>query len=206
MDSFIVVNTPAATQDLTTIATVTDEVGPAGVSNQTLARWITEASSRIAAYCDRVFGRETVTETFLFRCGECRAALFLARTPVVSIDSVTVDGRALSATDYRVDQETGRLVRMGRSGASRWGGEMTEVTYTGGYELIGTLPPAIERACLDLVSERAAAGTSARPANLKSRELPGVLTETYWVDTDGSADELPPAIAGVLGPYRRTVL
>lgn len=201
MQRYLSVVTEAATQDLTIAATVRDEIGAADVSDATLARWISEASDRIADYCDRVFGKETVTETFVLDPCESRQTLFLTRTPIVSIDSVTAGGSVLATTDYRFQAKTGALTR---TSTRHWCGVTVEVTYSGGYDLIGTLPRSIEQACLMLIADRMS--SRGRSANLKSLELPGVMTETYWVDTDGAADPLPPAVAGLVDAHRRDAI
>src|ERR1044071_9207493 len=99
---FLTVKTPATSFDLTDIDTVKDELEISGSeSDDRLARYITEASRAIATWCNRVFGKETVAETF--RNGEGLECLVLARRPVVSITSIVEDGVTLSSSDYELD-------------------------------------------------------------------------------------------------------
>ncbi len=141
---------------------------------------IDEASDTIAAYCHRVFGRETVAETLP---GTNRRTLGLSRTPLVSVASVYEDGTLLgtvSPTDFSADPagyyiEDGACSALGRDTgwyvSSIWGWDRVAydsgyisqlwrrwryaVTYTAGWvlpeEVSPTLPGGIERACVETV-------------------------------------------------------
>ncbi len=104
---------------------------------------IDEASDAIAAYCHRVFGRETVAETL---GGTNRRTMGLSRTPLVSVASVYEDGTLLgtvSPTDFDADPagyyvEDTACSALGRGMAwyssSLWGGGgWDRVAYDSGY-------------------------------------------------------------------------
>lgn len=204
MDSILTVTVAATTHDLTTLETVKDELGSPDVPDATLRRWISDASNRCADFCNRVFGKETVSEEFALDRGRYADALVLSRTPVTTVVSVTVDDTVLDTSEYRTDASSGLLYRLCQGARSIWTGCKIVVVYSGGFELLGDLPRTIEQACLILVRQRMSARM--RDPMLKSLELPGVVTETYWVDTSGNGAEMPPDAAGLLERHRRIVL
>lgn len=190
--------TAAATYNLTTLDTVRAELGLTDISDDMVMRWIAGASARIAAYCNRVFALETVRESFEFRPGESANALRLSRTPVAAITSVTVDGSA--TTDYKVDTKSGVLARTASGVVGTWFGREIIVTYSGGYELVGTLPWPVEDACLVMLRHRASSRT--RDPMLRQLEIPGVSTETYWVPSGAQESGLPPEVEDLLADFR----
>lgn len=189
--------TPAATYNLTTVETAREELGLTDISDPTVLRWIASASDRIARYCNRVFALETVRESFEFRPGESAWALRLSRIPVTAITSVTVDGTA--TTDYKVNATSGVLSRTASGVVGTWFGREIIVTYSGGYELLGTLPRALEDACLVLLRHRSASRD--RDPMLRQLEIPGVSTETYWVPANGQDAGLPPEAEDLLAAF-----
>ncbi len=186
--------TPAATYNLTTVETAREELGLTDISDPTVLRWIASASDRISRYCNRVLALESVRETFLFRPGESARALRLSRFPVTAITSVVIDGSATS--DYAVDEKSGVLSRTASGVVGTWCGREIVITYSGGYELLGTLPRTIEDACLALLRHRAASRT--RDPMLRQLEIPGVSVETYWVPGAGQDSGLPPEVEDLL--------
>lgn len=169
----VTVVTPATSVLLTTLARVKAELGVAVSETDddaVLTDMIARASSEIARETRRVFGAETVTETL---DGTGTRLLGLARTPILTVTTVTEDGTTI--TDYSVeDADAGALYRAdgwGRSGGLRmWGTEAFSsgyilpgyqdqrysVTYRAGYTLPDddgepTLPGAVEQACLEAV-------------------------------------------------------
>ena len=65
----LTVTSPASTFDLALLASVKSELSITDRSEDAnLARWIGQASTAIAAYCNRVFVTETVSETFRLSC------------------------------------------------------------------------------------------------------------------------------------------
>lgn len=210
MQSVLTINTVASTYDLTTLATVKAELGITTTTEDTnLATWISQASNACASYCNRVFGLETVTETFRnkfqypFSDNNRRnvSIVMLTRTPVVSIVSITEDGIALvQDTDYQLDPEEGILYRLDSDSLTNWYFKKLVVNYTGGYALVGTLPHNIERACITQVKAIRAGGS--RDPNVKSESIPGVLSTTYFSPGANDNGALVPDVTALLDPYR----
>src|SRR5215471_14077818 len=101
MHSITQVTTPAMSYDLTTVDDANAYLGltPSTSSDIIVADQITAASKMIAAECGRIFGQETVTETFIMRLGEGIRSLVLERTPITSIVSVSDNGQTLMPAD-----------------------------------------------------------------------------------------------------------
>jgi hypothetical protein len=205
----LTVITPADTYDLTILATAKADLGITGSSGDAyLQSLIQQASGEIAAFCDRVFALETVSETFAAggawwrgRPSRC-APLALARWPVVEITSVTEDDTLVSADDYTLDAAEGLLYRTVSAIDVGWWGGDTVVVYSGGYALLGELPFDIERCCLDLVRQWYH-GRSRDPA-LRSEEVPGVISQSWSaIDSLPTVGGIPADIAGRLNRYKR---
>jgi hypothetical protein len=213
MQSVLIVNTAATTYDLTTLAAVKSELNLVTTAEDAkLSTWISQASNACASYCDRVFGQETVTETFrqkfsypLRSSQQTRGleTMLLTRTPVSAIVSITQDGTLLTQdVDYQLDPAEGILYRLDSTTdtlMSWYFGKLT-VNYTGGYALVGSLPHNIERACIStVVSFRAASG---RDSTVKQESIPGVLETQYWVGGIGDNGTLTPDVTALLDPFR----
>jgi len=207
--SILSVVTPAASYDLTVLATVKDELGITGTAeDDKLERWIRGASSAIAAYLKRVLAQETVRETFRLRTGSqwachwaCEPVLLLKRYPIASIASVTEDGTVLDADQYEVEPESGSLYRLCNDERRDWTAAKVVVQYAGGFVLLPELPDAIERACISLVKHYRANAT--RDTAVTRRDVPGVLSETFWVGTvPGTNGDMPADVVSLIEPYR----
>ena len=166
----LVVTIPAAATDLTTVDTVKAELGLTGAAeNDALRRLIGRVSSEIRDRAGQGFTKETVRETLP---GTDTERLLLARTPLVSLTSVTIDGGAV--TDAIIeDAEVGILYR-----AAGWWKKTTAlsplaldpiagrveanivVTYVGGFALPSfdaensNLPGILEELAIQMVVER----------------------------------------------------
>lgn len=201
MHSILTVTTEADSRDLTVLATVKAElqIDPgvtkfdALLSNQ----WIPQASAAVATYCNRVFARETVTETW--RNVRDQNALVLARYPVSSITSVTVDGTALAASEYEYDAATGLIYRLSSDTRIDWCADKIVIAYAGGYALIGDLPFDIERATVLLC--KFYRYTLAQNPLIKREDIPGVIETEYWVMPEGSP-AMPRDVTDLLDPHR----
>jgi uncharacterized phiE125 gp8 family phage protein len=190
--------TPATSYDLTVIETVRAELGITYRSeDENLARWITQASNIVARYCNRVFARETIAETF--RLATRESDLLLSRYPVQSITSVQENDETLAATDYEVKLENGVLTRLRDDSPACWSLGKIVVTYTAGYPLLGDLPYGIERAAITLVKQYRFA--NARDPQLRSENVDGIGSAGYF---DGlEADGLSPEVRGLLAEHRK---
>jgi hypothetical protein len=141
--------TPADSYDLATLDEVKTmlSISLTDTSEDTLlAMWITQYSDIIATTCNRVFGYETVIETWR---GDTKpfdtdnARVFLTRYPVSPTDIVSVtgpDGTDLSGT-YELESNSGKLQFFNTS----WS-EPIRISYSGGYELQEEAPPALKQA------------------------------------------------------------
>lgn len=200
MDSILTVTDAADTQDLTILSTVKSELEiTATTDDDFLGTLITESSVAIATYCNRVFGKETVSEQFRLTCR--RDKLMLARVPVDTITSVTVDGTALESDGYEIDKTTGFLYRLSGDCRTCWTGSKIVVVYSAGFTLLTELPYDIERAAIDLVKRRYFARS--RDASLRSVDVPDVIEEQYWGGQNApTVGGLPEDIARSLDPYR----
>jgi uncharacterized phiE125 gp8 family phage protein len=192
--------TPAGSYDLTSLATVKAELEiTRGAEDGDLARWIKQASDAIAKHCNRIFARETVSETFRTRCRE--DGLLLSRFPVTGLISVVENDATLTAADYELagDGSGGVLNRLRCDRDWTWPTGKIVVTYTAGYALVTDLPEGIERAAILLVTHYRS--TAGRDAFLRSEEIPGVRTASYQdVPTDF---DFPPEVRGLLDRARK---
>src|SRR5215207_5596973 len=116
-------------------------------------------------------------------------ALPLARYPVTEIDSVAEDGEELAAEDYEFDVTAGLLYRLCDDEQTRWRARKVTAVYTGGYVSLTDLPDAIERACITLV--KAYRSSAKRDPSLRSEQIDGVWSGTYWVGSVPGASGLP---------------
>ena len=207
---------PAASYDLTTLATIKDDLAiPAAdtSSDATLARFISEQSALVAQYCNRVFPVETVRDTFFldrdpypYQVAGMQSDLQLTRWPVVAVTSVVetialgITNTLTEGTDFITDPANGWLTRLDpNTGApAGWSPNQYTVQYQAGL----TNPPAdLEMAVLRLVTARFKA--RGRDPYLRSQGEPGVGQEQYWVGAmPGQTGPFPPDISAVLEKYR----
>lgn len=149
----VVVGSPPASQDLTILQTVKDELGISGTSQDALLNaYIARASGIVSAITGRVYGQEDLRETFYFSLGERVDTLKLTRRPIATVDSVLENGSALvEDSDFAVDAEKGLLYRLNGNVWTFSTDPTVIVEYTAGYQLLGNLPTPIEHATLLLV-------------------------------------------------------
>jgi hypothetical protein len=209
MRSIISVTTPATTTKLTTLDRVKAELSITNNSQDIILNAkIDEASEDAEASLGFRVPRETVSETFWHsEPMELSEYLVLDRAPVVSIDSVIMDGDIMDPSLYRLDAARGLLYAMNPTGyACYWYfTQSIVVNYIGGYLLPGQggrdLPAGIEGAVVELVTDYWSA--KGRDPSVKSEEIPGVLRRDYWVGAVGEEGELPPRVVMKLAPFRR---
>jgi len=205
-----VTTAPTATK-LTTLSRVKAELNITDSVNDTLLNAkIDEASSDAEASLGFTVPRATVSETFWHsETMEWPEYLVLNRTPVVSIDSIVLDGDTVDASLYRYDVEAGQVYALTSTGYPwRWlFYKSIIVNYTGGYLLPGeanrNLPVGIEGAVVDMVQSFWLA--KGRDPLLKRVDIPGLVSREWWVGSVGEAGELPPGIVTKLAPFRRAL-
>lgn len=161
--------TPAAARELTLLATVKDELGLTGNNtyDTLLTSLIQAASAAIEDHCQRVFAKQTYTETV---AGFGSTSLLLSMVPVLAVTSITgPNGELVDATSYVIeDPEAGIIWRNSgwvwtaqeAQGISRLpvpGSEQRDysVVYQAGYllpdQVLPTLPANVERAAIQTV-------------------------------------------------------
>ncbi|WP_198368765.1 hypothetical protein [Roseomonas rosulenta] len=190
--------TPAGSSDLTTLATAKRELAVTDtVQDARIADLIREASDLVAQWCNRGgFGRETLRQTD--RLSAAVDVIVLQRDIGVIVSAVTEDGVALAAADY---ERVGVLLYRLREGMRvPWTGRLVVVEYLAGFALPDEAPPALERACLDLLAELWH-GQGRDPA-VRNETTEGVGTVGYF---EHRADTLPLAAdrLAALERYRR---
>ncbi len=214
----LTVDTEASTVKLTSLEYIKTELNITDQnSDLELRRFINQASSFIPSYTNRVFCRETVTET-LGANGD--VLLILERTPIVSINAISMDGTTIGATTFSIeDADAGFLFRdVGWQDTQIWRSNLTlipthrfkkrwSVSYTAGYVCHESthsgdpnIPADIERAATDLVKSWYL--SREQDSNVK-RERTGDASETRFDNKESAG--LPPGVMRLLAPYRRLV-
>jgi hypothetical protein len=197
MKSSLVVTAAAASYDLLTTANFKALVGITSSTEDTrIGLLITQASNIAANYCGRVFGQETVTETFRLsrvdRVSGIRRfdgmqheleVLVLSRYPVMVTGplpiTVTEDDIVLASTDFTLDLDTGILTRLLDGLPQNWAADKVVVSYTGGYVVPAAAPGDLAHACTVIVNQMRSA--MSRDPLAKRIEIPDVQTVDYWV-------------------------
>ena len=190
--------TPAATNDLITLATAKRELGVTDAAQDArITDLIREASDLVAQWCNRAgFGRETLRQTE--RLASPLDVLVLQRDLGVVVTSVTEDGLALSANEY---ERGGVLLYRLRDGVRvAWAARTVVLEYQAGFTLPDDAPSALERACLDLLAGLWH-GQGRDPA-VRNETTEGVGAVGYF---EHRADTLPlaPDRLAALERYRR---
>lgn len=212
MRSIVTVTQAATEEKLCTVERVKDELGVTGTASDELIETLIEgASARIAAELGFRIPFETVRETFRpDGAYECAKALTLDRTPVGSVSSVVVDGTTLDSAEYEFVAGAGLLYRLATDGSPRrWEFcRSVVVTYGAGYvlpdETDSGLDPAIEKAACDLT--KALWFAKSRDPLVKAVDIPGLMSQQYWVGQVGEAGSLPPDVLAMLMPFKRVRL
>lgn len=203
--------TPASDTNLVTLDVVKDELEITDNSRDAkLSRYIAEASIAAQQFCNRIFAVQTIKDEFwptrdplpsMIPGGE--EPLQLRGWPLVAVESVSENGTLLTENvDFRVDVEKGQLIRLDALFYPRkWPASPIAVQYTAGYEQI---PADVSGKIARMVVGRFYAGP--RDPSLKSEDIPGVRSVTYWVSTGADAGNLPPDVVDVLNNYRQVVI
>ena len=166
---------------LVTLEEVKDEIGMEQDVTQFdnfLNRKIEAISTQIEDYCARSFIEQAITnERWDYPIG----VIMLKQFPVDSIQEVRVDGTAITADEYHLDEETGRLWYKSDTQIQNWEAsdveEYVEVDYTAGY---ATLPADLKDAVLALV-RKAYLGRKGDPSvNVKFESVPNAISTAYF--------------------------
>lgn len=173
----------------------------AGLSNDAADALLDTASATIAGYCRRVFVAETVRETFRFLSSpRGHRLLRLARYPVQSVSSVTIDGIAL--TTFEFETGSGSLYRLESDERVCWHGRKIVVDYVGGFPA-DAVPADLAHACVTLcVAMHAAVG---RDPTVRSENVPDVGSVSYR-DPDNGGGAIPEAVRSLIDGYREVSL
>lgn len=199
----------AGSGDLTDVATARAWLQlpklAAGASDPVLQLAITAVSQRIASWCSRTFVPAAASEIY---DGVGSGLLCLRRFPIVSLDGVTLDGRALPLSQagtlaYGVTHD-GRRTLSFQGGAFARGRQNIVVSYTAGLD---PLPADLTMACLDWV----AAGYLARgrsPDVIERKD--GDSSEKYaaagaTVTIAGRTVPMPASVYATLSQYQDTL-
>ena len=197
--------TAATDLKLTTVAAVKADLGIVGTDQDVrLGGLIDQYSAAIIGWCDRPFALETVRETLFERCAS--NGLMLARWPIVAVAAVSINATALNPADFIADKVTGILYRRGSTIRGEfWPAGETIIDYQSGYVLPGeigrTLPYDVERAAIMLV--KGAHLACGRDPALRSEEIDGVGTTTWFASSGAAIDGMPLEVQGLLAGYRR---
>ncbi|MDB5358855.1 MAG: hypothetical protein JWO51_152 [Rhodospirillales bacterium] len=206
--------TPATDRKLTQIATIKEELSiPTDVTtdDDLIGRLILASSDQIGGILRRVLALETVRETLRFSGWErgndgAAAPMILSRRPITEIVSITENDTLLTEADWQPFTDpisgadgmiSGMLIRLSDDGHQRgWRGRVV-VEYSAGFALPGsdnqTLPPSIERACVELVSE-AYLTRNINPALVEER-IDGVGMKRYANGSYSRSGTLMPGIS-----------
>jgi uncharacterized phiE125 gp8 family phage protein len=224
MRSVVQIVTPSKSELLTTLSRVKGELNiTTGTNDEVLQAKIAEASSDVQAAIGYRLPSEDVVETFWrddgqhwLRLGPHGAnppetTLFLKRTPVSAIASVTVDDLPLDSSEWRLDPDAGLLDRLTPDGRPcAWCFcKSVIVAYTAGFILPGNpgrrppfgLPAGVEGAVVALVSDYWA--SRGRDPTLRAESIPGVIDRQFWVGAVGDPGLLPPRVWASIAQFRR---
>jgi len=203
----ITVTGAASSKQLTTVANFKEMMGISGSSDDTfIGKVIDRASQAIVDYCGREFAKETITETI---AGAGQPLLFLSRTPVVTLTSVSFDGDIMDTEDYELqDKVSGRIYNKG--GYWRYTGYSLSYSfvYEGGYilpSMSGTvnLPDSVQAAALEL--SKILFVSRKQDSSVKSESVPDVYSVDYGGGSSQAGKSLVSnaGIVDLLSPYRR---
>ncbi len=195
------------------------------VNDQMLEEMIEGASAFVESWCDRKLIEETVVEDFFLE--QRVTKLFLTRRPVWSTPEITVTdgGNLLATSDWRLDYETGRLMKSPWQGSLHWGlqwgvwcGVSTvSVAYRGGYTVAtetggSNIPPDLRDGVIEVLN--ATRGFLERDLSsgaVRSEEVPGAQVISYYdpnatsTTVVGSTPGMPASAESKLLPYKRKV-
>lgn len=194
---------PAESHRLTTLAAVKAELQVTGGADDAyLSGLIDQVSDMVQTWCSRTFALERVRETIDRRTGS--ESIMLSRFPVATIITATLGGQTIDPAT--IETEGGGFVY--RLNGTGWPPGRFIIEYDAGFILpdqpAPTLPKDIERAALTLVKGEWFARN--RDPLIRSEDVPGVISTTYWVGGFGAGANLPPDVEGLLSKHRQVLI
>ena len=215
----LTVSAAVADRSLVSLATVKAELCITDTTNDALlTRWVKELSDAVCEVCGvapdqagrRTFLAEPVSIAYRAQevpCGFDPAPLIMPWRIPLNIDTLTVDGTALTvADDVELEPMAGLLWRLNGNGCrTRWERGRVVITGTAGW-VLADVPAALSSAVTDAVRYRWYAHTRGAPL-LRSYENPDV-EKMSWSDPDKveMTNGLPEAVVGRLAPYTNMVI
>ncbi len=196
----LIVTAPAPDRTLLTIEDLRAAVGVTdGSKDALLTRLGNQVAAGITSACHvaragaqpPTLRLETLTETFRVshhHGGLHGHELLLARRPIASVASVTIDRAALDASDYEADAAAGILRRI--DGA--WHGRLITVVYDAGY---ATVPDDLAFAARQYV--QLLYWQDGRDPNL-SMEMTEGIGRQQWFANPNAGTAIPPSIMQLL--------
>ena len=163
-------------------------------SDAVLTTLVTNASTLIESYCNRVFLSAPYTET---RNGTGGPKLLLLNAPITAVASLTVDGYGIvPAPDaispgYLFDQQVLYIRPGAYPGEFVRGIQNVTVSYTAGYV---TVPPDVNQACVELVAAKYA---KRNRIDKHSETLGSAQTISF------DLSDMPAQVKTALASYRR---
>ncbi len=198
----ITITTPSSTRQLTTLANLKAVAGITAITDDTLLGLIIDRqSAAIETFCNRIFAKQTYTETI---AGNGTNKLRIAQYPLVSVTSITNDEITVASTDYTTQDRESGYIYSNYGWYNTLGEKLYSVVYVSGYILPGMagtrdLPYDIEDACI----KACYASYVSRKINplIKSESVPEVYSVDYG--TNGMNSGLPLIVKDMLIPYRK---
>jgi hypothetical protein len=178
----------------------------------TLTLAINGVSAQMAVMANRVFGYAKVRETFYDVHGMQR--LYFSRWPVklADIETMTLDGIDLLATNgWVLEEKTGTLYTPPSGGRIGWNGDL-DVVYSGGYKLPDEAPDDLKRAAAAAAREdyytyiRGTVLSGVRMISHKGARVQYYPPGQMGTTTQGTGKQLGPvwtAVANTLSAYTR---
>lgn len=135
---------------------------------------------------------EHVLDVYRLDCSE--KGLLLSRKHVSEVTSVTEDGVVLAAGDWRLNAETGKLLRLVNDADASWSGRKIEVEYTAGFDVV---PAELKAEAAARTQVKYLESTHDPLARTMRIEIPGVETREVDYQVGGlgrllEGDGLPP--------------
>ncbi|MCW5705250.1 MAG: hypothetical protein KIT82_22050 [Bradyrhizobium sp.] len=155
-----------------------------------------------AGATDPTFGRETLRATWRFSGGASSYKLLVLpwRTPVVSVESVSVAGEVLDQNDFQVIAG-GMIQRLSHGFTIGWWRAATVVEFVAGWDLPTGVPAGLEMRVIDQVKMQYLQTT--RDPSIRSENVPDVYEASYGViggDSIGTSGLLK-SLEEALAPY-----